>query len=249
MSFRSLLLCRFIVASLAAGPVVAGEPAPIRLAAQPDIGPQLAAFPRLAAPGGPQMQRINQQLASADARARKAARECRPGPGYWQRSVTVAMRGPRYLALVAFDEWYCGGVHPSFSRFALAYDLQTGAPLNWERLLPKALGVTASLGTAGDGTRLGVVASPQLKALYMESEKMDPECVPILQDEDLRFILWPDARREGIAMKPYNLPRAVSLCVVDMVIPLLRLRQLGVELALLDAIAAAHKAKLYDPTP
>jgi len=93
------------------------------------------------------------------------------------------------------------------------------------------------------------VASPQLKALYLESAKMDPECVPILQDEDLRFILWPDARREGIAMEPSNLPRSVSICVVAMVIPLPRLRQLGVEPALLDAIAAAHNAKLYDPIP
>src|SRR5215213_4420867 len=100
MSFRSVLLCCFIVASLAAGAAAVGEPVPIRLAAQPDIGPQLAAFPRLAAPGGPQMQRINQQLASADARARKAARECHlfssqgPLAGLydWQRSVTVAMR-------------------------------------------------------------------------------------------------------------------------------------------------------------
>jgi hypothetical protein len=259
MSFRSLLLCWSIVACFAAGAAAAEGPAPIALAAQPDIGPQLAAFPRLAAPDGPQMQRINQQLASADARARQAAQECRgqaadagadpKEAGGWQRSVSVAMRGPRYLALVASDEWYCGGPYPSNESFALAYDVQTGAPLNWERLLPKSLGVTASLDTAGDGTRLGVVASPKLKALYMKAAKLDPDCVQALRDTDLQFLLWPDARREGVAVEPSNLPHVIAACGEDVVIPLPALRQLGVEPALLEAIAAAHQAKLYDPTP
>jgi hypothetical protein len=257
VSFRSLMLCCSIAVSLAAGAAVATEPAKIRLAAQPNIAPHLAAFPRLAAPDGPQMQRINQQLGNADARGRKAAQECRADAAEagakdadgWQRSVTVAMRGPRYLALVASDAWDCGGAHPASSSVALAYDVDSGAPLNWERLLPKSLGLKTSLDTAGDGTRLGVVASDKLKALYMKTDKMDPECVQSLQDMDLQFILWPDAEHDGLAMEPSNLPHAFAACGDDVVIPLPALRQLGVDPALLSAIAAAHEAKLYGPTP
>src|SRR4051794_10150176 len=90
-----------VAVSVAAGAAVAGVLAEIRLVPQPNIGPDLGAFPRLAAPEGPQMQRINQQLANADARGRKAAQECRADTAEagakdadgWQRSVTVAMRG------------------------------------------------------------------------------------------------------------------------------------------------------------
>ncbi len=260
MNLRSLMLCVSATAFLAAGPTAAEEPAttPIRLVAQPAISAQLAAFPRVAEPVGPQEQRVNQALTNADARVRAAAAQCHEaaieaqadaGDAGWQRSVTVAMRGPRYLAVVASDSWYCGGPYPSAASFALAYDLRTGAPLNWERLLPKALVHTAALNSAGDGTRLGVVASPALKALYMKVAKVESDCVPVLQDADLQFILWPDAQREGVALEPSGLAHAIAACGPDAVIPLPTLRQLGAEPALLDAISAAHKARLYGLAP
>lgn len=98
-----------------------------RLVPQPGIAAGLAAFPRLP-PGSPEVVRINDALSAADARVRAAANECRaalaasdPGPGRhaWTRRVSVAMRGPRYLVLVADDYADCGGLHPNAYQFAL----------------------------------------------------------------------------------------------------------------------------------
>lgn len=254
MKIRFLMLNLLLMASMTGKPAAAQEPAPIRLAAQPAVAPKLAAFPRLAAPDGAQARRVNKALADADTRGREAAAECRasgkdtpadPKDIAWTRDITVAMRGPRYLSVVASDSWYCGGAYPSAYSLALAYDLQTGSPLNWERLLSKTLVQSAALDTAGDGTRLGVVRSPALTALYMKAAKLDADCAQALQDQDLSFMLWPDAQRGGVALAPSGLPHVIAACGPDVAIPLPILRKLGVAPALLDAIDAAHHARLY----
>jgi hypothetical protein len=247
-----------LLSCLAAGSALSAEPEPVRLVAQPALAADLAAFPRIAGPEAPGLQRINRALADADARVAKAAKECRadaiaaqadPKDAGWQRSVSVTMRGAGYLALVASDNWFCGGAYPDTDQFALAYDLTTGAPLNWERLLPRALLGTASLDTAGDGTRLGVVASAGLTALYFKLVKPDADCMPALRDTDLHFMLWPDAERDGVAMAPSGLPHAIAACGTDTVIPVATLRTLGVTAGLVDAIASGHKAGLFGPAP
>lgn len=248
------LSCVILAASLAAGPARSAPQDLIRLAPQPALGAGLAAFPRIATPEGPASQRINQALTAADVRLRTAAKDCAanasdPKDADWQRTVTVPMRGPGYLTLVATDSLFCGGAHPDSDSFALAYDLHTGAPLNWERLLPKTLAGKATLDTAADGTRLGVLASPALTALYLKLSKPDADCASALHDTDLQFILWPDAARQGVAMQPSGLPHVIAACGDDAVIPLATLRTLGVEPALLDAIAAGHQAGLYDSKP
>lgn len=253
MSVRALLM----PLSMAALLIAAAEPAPVRLVEQPALGALLAAFPRLAAPEGPPARRINQALTNADDRLRSAVAQChalaaeppgRPRHDFWERGISVPMRGPDYLALVASDTWYCGGAHPSAARVALAYDLHTGAPLNWQRLLPAALVATVAVETAGDGTSIGVVASPALTAFYLNSMTA-PDCAQVLKDTELQFILWPDAKREGIALEPFGLPHAVAACGADTVIPLATLRQAGMAPAMLDAIATAHKSGSYGPTP
>ncbi|HEX2944173.1 MAG TPA: hypothetical protein VHO91_24165 [Rhodopila sp.] len=245
----------------AAGAGVGQAPEPVRLAGQPAVAAGFAAFPRLLAPTGAQAQRINKALAEADDRGRSAAMECRasgkeaqadPKDISWTRTVSVAMRGPRYLSVVAADDWFCGGAYPSTDSFALAYDMQTGSPLNWERLLPKALVQSAALDNAGDGTRLGVVRSPALKAMYLRAAKLDADCTQALRETDLSFMLWPDAQRNGVALAPSGLPHVIAACGADVVIPVPELRKLGVAPALLDAIATAYQAGLYgmgDGTP
>lgn len=212
----------------------------------------MAAFPRLLTPDGPQAQHINQEFAKADDQVRADAQECHasfieahPDPkdpgwkrsGNWRRSITVAMRGPRYLALVVSDDWFCGGAYPDRGNLALVYDLHTGMPVNWEKLLPKGLAST------------GAVASPELMALYEKAAQPDANCREALQDQDysVQFTLWPDAQDAGIALDPSGLPHVIAACGPTAVIPLLTLRKLGVDPALLDAIAAAHKAKQYSP--
>ena len=248
-----------LAASLTAGSARTAEP--VRLTPQPALGAGLAAFPRIAAPAAfphtaapddPASQRINQALTAADARLRAAAKDCRanasdPKDADWQRTVAVAMAGPGYLALIASDDLFCGGAHPDADRFALAYDLRTGTQLNWERLLPKTLAGKATLDTAADGTRLGVLASPALTALYLQLAKPDADCAPALRDTDLQFILWPDATRQGVAMQPSGLPHVIAACGTDVVVPLATARMLGVDPALLDAIAAGHQTVTPKP--
>ena len=110
---RRLVVMKRILASavgvlLSAGAASAADG--VRLLAQPNLMPRVAAFPRVA-PGEPQAARINQALEAADARARTAAEECRSQIGIaaaaglpagdtldtgrrlgWQRRVVVAMR-------------------------------------------------------------------------------------------------------------------------------------------------------------
>jgi hypothetical protein len=253
MGFGVLLACLLAVGSLWGSQARAEEPGPIRLLAQPAIRIDLEAFPRLGSVDAPS-QRINQALANADDRVRVAAEACHadardkaadPNDIMWRRHVTVAMRGPVYLALVAADQWYCGGPYPSATSFSLAYDLRTGAPLNWARLLPKALVQTESLDTAGDGTRLGVVAAPALQTLYRKIVQPDAPCEAVLRDSTLHFMFWPDAARNGVAMQPTDLAHAAAACGPDAVIPLATLRSLGADRALPDAIDASHQAGLF----
>jgi hypothetical protein len=246
------LLSFVLAACLAAGVGASAQQSGVSLVAQPALAPDVVAFPRLAAIDGPS-KRVNLALAKADARVRDAAKGChadaiaaKDPDGGWQRSVAVVMRGPGYLALVASDNWFCGGAYPSTDSFALAYDLKTGSPLNWARLLPKALVQTASLDTAGDGTQLGVVASPALTALYLELAKPDSDCTEALRQEDLHFMMWPDAAAEGVDMAPSGLAHAIAACGPDVTIPVARLRTLGADPALLDAITAGHQAALFN---
>jgi hypothetical protein len=171
-----------------------------------------------------------------------------PQDSGWQRSVTAAMIGPFYLSLVASDQWYCGGAYPDAASFALGYDLRTGSPLNWARLLPQALVGTASLDTAGDGTRIGVAASAALTKLYLTLVKPDADCASALRETDLQFMLWPDAARDGVAMQPSGLPHAIAACGDDAVIPLATLRTLGAEPGLVAAIEAGHRDGLFGMT-
>jgi hypothetical protein len=180
--------------------------------------------------------------------AQTVGTQANPQDAGWQRSVTVAMIGPFYLSLVASDQWDCGGAYPDAASFALEYDLRTGSPLNWARLLPKALVGTASLDTAGDGTRIGVAASAALTKLYLTLAKPDADCASALREADLQFMLWPDAARDGVAMQPSGLPHAIAACGDDAVIPLATLRTLGAEPGLVSAIEAGHRGGLFGMT-
>lgn len=252
---RALALC----APFAASAAFAGEA--VRLLAQPPVANGLAAFPRLA-PGGPQAARINAALAAADARVRTAAEECltglagsgadRPEAGM-TRTIAVAMQGPRYLALVADDYADCGGLYPNAEHFALVYDLRTGLPPNWSRLLPQTLVRTVSVETALDMTPLGMVDAPALKSIYLAAvrtaaAKVAPGCPETLQELAGPFMLWPDARQGGIAVQPSRLAHASAACGVPVTIGIAALRRLGVRPALLDAITTAHRASDYGAT-
>lgn len=225
----------------------------VQLAPSPAVAPDIEAFPRLvAAPHDRAAERINRALAHADARVRGAAQSCLaggPSPAgnkpWWNRKVSVTMRGPAYLALVAADDSFCGGAYPNTGQVALVYDLRTGAPVNWARLLPASMVQATGTDTAGDGTVIGTVSSHSLAALYIkEMIREDPDradCKDALADPS--FMLWPDAKHDGLGIAPFGLPHVVAACGTEIVIPTSVLRTLGVSPLLLDAIDAAHRAE------
>ena len=240
MRFFTLLF--FGLSVLPAAAAIASTPAAaVTLVASPAINSQIAALPRIADPT-PAERSINRGLAQADASVRGSC-------DGWQRTVQVVMRGAGYLSVVASDNWYCDGdASPGSDSFGLAYDLHTGSPLNWARLLPKALVQSTILDYSGDGLPLGVVFSPALTALYMKlaQPNIDPSCVPELQQSPFPFMLWPDAKADGVVLNPDGLAHAIAACGPQETIPLATLRQIGVSPTLLDAIAAAHQAGEFD---
>jgi hypothetical protein len=241
-----------IAACLAGGPAIAADSG-VQLTRSAAIAPDLAAFPRIAADAGEAAARINRALAAADDRSRAFVKDCAAqegeGPTSVTRTITVTMRGPRYLSFVAYDYFDCRGAHPDTDTIALVYDLKTGAPVNWGALLPAALVGKAELDTSGDGTRIGMASSPALQQLYLKGHKIDPDCIEPLSEPGLEFILWADAEQGGLAIQPASLPHVVAACGDSATIPLSRLRQLGVKSELADAIQAAHDHHLYEPAP
>jgi hypothetical protein len=258
--FHIGILAAVLVISVAAGAEAAAAEALAQLKAIAPLAADLAAFPRLvAAPDDKGAERINQALDRRDRQLQSAVKDCRsnsdrPADATWSRVISVAMRGPRYLSLVANDSWDCGGAHPDFSLLVLVYDLNSGSPVNWTRLLPVSLIQGTSLDSAGDGTQIGVVSSRALQALYLKAqssdpkEPLDPECRDVLSDPGLKFNIWPDGKGDGLALQTQGLPHVVAACGSDSVIVATStLRKLGVQPALLAAIDAAHARGWYGP--
>ena len=230
------------VAMLAAmlAPVLAAAPLPSAAEAQVQVSPGSPPFPgvqglpRLAA-GAPAAirARINAALAQADARGGAAAATCTEeargrgissgaGSPAWERTVRVTQAGPRLLSFLVSDESYCGGPHPNAEVFPLVYDLQTGRPADWMRLLPPGLASAAEVSTAGDGTTLGLVRSPALLRIAIGDAA--PDCVDPLAHADW-FTLWPEAG--GLTATVFGLPHAVAACATPVTLTPGQLRARG----------------------
>lgn len=237
-----VLACLWTVLMATAVPA-AEMAATVQFTPEPPVLPGVASFPRVTIINRAyQTARINRDLRGTDARVRTAAAACRP-PGQprfeWRRTVTATMRGPRFLSLVAEDHWSCG-TYPDASRLALVFDLDTGAPVNWLRLLPRTLAQETATDDYADGTVLGLVKSKTLNRLY--NHGLTKNCRGALTDDELAFQLWPDARADGLVLLTMEVPHAAAVCARSVVIPTRTLRPLGVSPALLDAIDAAHQA-------
>ena len=224
----------------------------VQLTHPPKLTSGDAALPKIAAPVTPATAKINAALARIDARWIKASRDClghaKPQDAEMTRSVETPMLGPRYLTIVAHDSASCAeAAYPQAWTLALVYDLDTGRPVNWEKLLGTLVD-SAVIDSAGDGTPIGVITSNTLHDLYVKAvaPRQDPgmrvQCANILEDETMQFQVWPDAAKGGLVLQPSSLPHAVAACGDAAVIPLAKLRRLGVDAGLLDAIAAGGPA-------
>ncbi|HEX5321377.1 MAG TPA: hypothetical protein VFW46_19600 [Stellaceae bacterium] len=214
------------------------------------IAPGIAAFPHLVEPPGDKAARtINRALAGADASVDGVASDCKHYKG-WKRTVRVAMRGPKYLSLIANDDWYCGGAYPDTATTALVFDLATGAPVDWKALFPVGLIGEAAVRPGGGVSDPILVDSKPLWELYakLAAESGPADCGDVLADpggRDARLQIWPDAAGDGIGLMATELPHAVKACGPEVVAPAAELRKLGVSAELLDVIDEAHAQKLY----
>jgi hypothetical protein len=263
--WRAYLIFLCVLPNLA----LADLPSPVQLTPPHQLSKNLDGLPRIVTPSGTAADRINKALAEADKRAVAAAADCtqnviasgaqtaadeaKPSnPGDWQRGVSVTMQGPDYLSFLVSDDYFCGGAHPDISIFALVYDLRTGAPVNWLRLIAKSSHITASLDQAADGTNIGYVASPALTDIFTTlsdkdnagNQSAEDDCDNAIDYADKNFILWPDAKDNavdvylpvGFASQPCAGPEEIAMPA---------LKKLGFDPQLLRAIATAHAAGWY----
>ena len=224
----------------------------VSLSVAPEVAPRGAAMPRLAHPTDEAERRSNAAVARLDDTVRKARAECQNTMGrslYWDRTVAVPMRGPRFLSYVVTEDVYCGGAHPNGSTWAVVYDLRSGKPVDWTALLPHELTGTPSLMRAEDGTRLVQLSSPKLWALYRAgyghggdpSESAD--CKQAIKTEGETstppLSAWLDAELGGLVLH-LALPHVVQNCEDRVVLSTAMLRREGVSPELVEALEATR---------
>jgi hypothetical protein len=227
----------------AAGSAGAADRA-VHLVVPPPVYKDVAAMPQIADPADDAERRINAALKRLDANVLKAAKDC-AGDG-WERSVDVPMRGPGFLSLTVTDSVFCdGNAHPDAGTFSIVYDLATGKPVDWTKLLPASLTGTVALEEQGDGTKIVTLAAKRLFELYMagyragEAPSSDlDECKQSLRDQATdappAMMVWLDAKEGGLAVE-VGLAHVEQACEESVVIPAATLRTEGAQAALLKA--------------
>ena len=225
---------------LTAGSAYAADRA-VHLQVPPPLVEAAAAMPQIAAPVDDAERRINAAVQRLDATARKAIAGCKLDdgkPGDWERAIDVPMRGPRFLSFVITDTVYCGGAHPDSSTMAIVYDLRTGAPVDWTRLLPPSLTGKMTLQAGPDGTKMVTLTSKRLYALYLDfyPRAQSADCKDAVRSsEPPAMMAWLDAKGSGLAVQ-FDLSHVVQACAEPVTIPLATLRAEGAQPDLLDAL-------------
>src|SRR5690348_4742030 len=174
---------------------------PVTLREAKPVAHGIAAFPKIASPKTDAATHINRALEGADATVDRLAVDCKHYKG-WKRNVDVTMRGPRYLGLVAHDDWFCGGAYPDTGTVALVYDLSTGKPVSWAALVPKDFAVKAAPSPGGGVSDPILVESAKLWDLFAKASKNpdNADCDQVRKDPeglDSRLSVWPDAGGDG----------------------------------------------------
>ena len=245
---RRLLLALTVGVPLAAH----GADRPVHLHVPRPVGKDAAAMPRIADPADPSERRINAAVQRLDAALRREMAACKEmgGRNYdWERTVDVPMRGPGFLSYTITDSTYCGGAHPNTGTMAIVYDLRSGAPVDWSRLLPASWTGTLTLEQGPDGSRMVALRSDRLFALYLRGYEHahatagDAECREVVRQERGDGVpamqVWLDVVKGGLAVQ-FGLPHAMLACEDAVVIPRATLRAEGAAPMLLEALAAAH---------
>jgi len=218
-------------------PSASAANAPPTLHKAPNLAKNAEAFPTLVG-ATPAIARINRTLQAANAKQRDDMKDCRrdaPQDGYWwEQSVDAPLIGAYFLSLWVHGNLSCGGAHPNFVDQALTFDLTTGEPVDWRRLLPVSL-----RGAPGDA-----IGSPGLTALFVEQstkEGVGADCQEAFGEQQMNFAFWPDAKAKGLAMRAANLLHwAEGPCSGPVTIPVATLKRLGFDNQLVADIEAGR---------
>ena len=241
LATRAALTSAIVALTVASG----SAQAPIALVASPALPGGIAAFPRVAADAGSSAAaRINRALASAD---RVPGCETRTG-GHWDRTISVTMRGPRYLSLLATDDWYCrGAAHPNTDRAALVFRLDNGSPVDWKTMFRRGVVESAARTRGGGDGDPVMVTSTALWNRYarLATTAADKQCAPVYANTpETELMLWPDAKKNGLDAAP-DWPHVIAACAIVVTLSPAQLRDLGSPPAFIDAIATAHDRGWY----
>lgn len=238
-----MLAILILAAATVSQPIAMTRPRPV-------IG-QVQAFPRIASPADAAQRRINRALDRLDAKVRAAARACFAdsiNPTSWQRRIDSTMHGPEFLSYRVTDDVDCGGAHPNNSHSAIVYDLKSGQPIDWTKLLPASLTGRMALTRGSDEVSVVTLASPRLVALYDAGydRALDPEnkavcagATTIFGAEGIPMLAWLDAKAGGLALQ-FDFNHAMQACSAAVVIPLATLRREGASARLVKALQASR---------
>ena len=223
------------------------------LVKQQPVAKNIAAMPQISHPADEPQRRINAALRQLDSAVERAASDCRKeaeGPAaagaYWSRTVAVPMSGPSYLSIVITDDAFCGGAHPDTATMSIVYDIRSGRPVDWAKLLPPSLTGKIALAKGMDGTCMVTLASPELQKLYLNAYRhsdsgRDAECLDaVTTGEPPASMVWLDAKQGGLAVQ-FDLSHVVQSCAIPMIIPASVLSAEGADAAMVAAIRAAKK--------
>lgn len=231
---------------------------PVELQRQPDvIRGVVEAFPHLVA--GPAVtatsaEKINAALVRADGRVKSAALDCqasfkeqqhKTSRDAWQRTITVSMLGPHFVSFTALDSYYCGGPYPNDGlEMPLVYDLVTGSPVNWVKLLPA--GTKGVLSNGADGTKTGEIVWPAIRKVAMRDA--DADCKEAWDSyPEMTFSISLDAKQGAVVLQPTSFPHAMQACADDVLLDAARLRALKAAPELIEAVEAAHRLQASQP--
>lgn len=229
------------------------RPDTVRLEDVKQIRRGVDAWPLIAEPKTPGTQRINATLSQMNRELKASIRECDANYRAWAQqtgqylhgkssvsndwihTIRVTMTGPRFLSLVARDDYrFCGGAHPDSGTAAVLFDLSTGNPVDWTTLIAATASATVPVQSAGAPT----VALPALRALSVDAAQ--PDCRTAFADQQA-YVVWPDPRANAVMAWPADLPHEEQSCALPLTLTLPQARQIGFSDALLSAIAQANQ--------
>jgi hypothetical protein len=234
----------------------------LRLTSVKELRKGVDAWPLIVNPASPAEQRVNATLTRLNQRLAQALNECDAGSldeakrmgaaendqdstsGDWSRTIKVTMTGPRFLSLVATDEFDCGGAHPNSEVMAMVFDMTTGAPVNWPAQFPQSARASSFVDLVGDGSKVGALVLPALLKIYAAAAS--EECKDTFQDSQ-SFLIWPDVQHGTLVAQAFDLPHVAQACADEFGLTIEQARKLGFDESVLRAIEQAHRLMAVTP--